>query len=114
MKVAVFSTKYYEKAYLNKFNTDGKHQLTFFDAALNTNTTNLALGFEAVCVLLNDIIDKETIVKLAAQGQAPAKAKSSALAKAPASRGSGITARPTQSSEETARRRANTDIGWLD
>ncbi len=68
MKVAVFSTKYYEKAYLNKFNTDGKHQLTFFDAALNTNTTNLALGFEAVCVLLNDIIDKETIVKLAKIG----------------------------------------------
>lgn len=65
MKVAVFSTKYYEKAYLNKFNSDGKHQLTFFDASLNVNTTNLALGFEAVCVLLNDILDKETIVKLA-------------------------------------------------
>ena len=58
---------------------------------------------------------KETIVKLAAQGQAPAKGKSSsALAKAPASMGSGLTARPTQSREETARRRANTDIGWLD
>jgi D-lactate dehydrogenase len=65
MKVAVFSTKYYEKAYLNKFNSEGKHQLTFFDASLNVNTTNLALGFEAVCVLLNDILDKETIVKLA-------------------------------------------------
>jgi D-lactate dehydrogenase len=67
MKVAVFSTKYYEKAYLNKFN-EGKHKLTFFDASLNVNTTNLALGFEAVCVLLNDIIDKETVVKLAKIG----------------------------------------------
>jgi hypothetical protein len=58
---------------------------------------------------------KETIVKLAAQGQAPAKGKtSSALAKTPAAQGSGLTARPTQSREETARRRANTDIGWLD
>lgn len=68
MKVAVFSTKYYEKAYLNKFNTDGKHQLTFFEASLNVNTTNLALDFEAVCILLNDIIDKETLVKLAKIG----------------------------------------------
>jgi D-lactate dehydrogenase len=68
MKVAVFSTKYYERAYLNQFNSDGKHQLTFFDASLNADTTNLALGFEAVCILLNDIIDKETLVKLAKIG----------------------------------------------
>ena len=68
MKVAVFSTKYYEKEYLNRFNSDGKHQLTFFDASLNINTTNLALGFEAVCILLNDIIDKNTLVKLAKIG----------------------------------------------
>lgn len=68
MKVAVFSTKYYERAYLNQFNSDGKHQLTFFDTSLNVNTTNLALGFEAVCILLNDIIDKETLIKLAKIG----------------------------------------------
>lgn len=68
MKVAVFSTKYYEKAFLNQFNSDGKHQFTFFDASLNVKTTNLALGFEAVCILLNDITDKETVVKLAKIG----------------------------------------------
>ncbi len=70
---------------------------------------------EQLTTLMKELKDaKEMIVKLAAQGQTPAKAKSSALAKAPAARGSGLTARPTQSSEETARRRANTDIGWLD
>ncbi len=71
---------------------------------------------EQVAALMKELKDaKETIVKLAAQGQAPAKAKSTstALAKAPAA-GTGLTARPTQSREETARRRANTDIGWLD
>jgi hypothetical protein len=70
---------------------------------------------EQVEALMKELKDaKETIVKLAAQGQAPAKGKSSsALAKAPAA-GTGLTARPTQSREETARRRANTDIGWLD
>jgi septal ring factor EnvC (AmiA/AmiB activator) len=58
---------------------------------------------------------KDTIVKLAEQGQAPAKGKSAALVKKDTSRSNAsITARPTESREETARRRANTDIGWLD
>jgi polyphosphate kinase 2 (PPK2 family) len=58
---------------------------------------------------------KETIVKLAEQGQAPAKGKTTAIVKKDTSRSNAsITARPTESREETARRRANTDIGWLD
>ncbi len=57
----------------------------------------------------------DTIVKLAEQNQAPAKGKSAALVKKDTSRSNAsITARPTESREETARRRANTDIGWLD
>lgn len=66
MKVAVFSTKYYEREYLNKFNTGSKHQLTFFDAVLNEDSTNLTIGFDAVCVLLTDIIDEKVIDKLSA------------------------------------------------
>ncbi len=66
MKVAVFSTKYYEREYLNKFNTGSKHQLTFFDAVLNEESTNLTIGFNAVCILLNDIIDERVIDKLSA------------------------------------------------
>jgi uncharacterized protein YlxW (UPF0749 family) len=58
---------------------------------------------------------KETIVKLAEQGQAPAKGKTTSIVKKDTSRSNAsITARPTESREETARRRANTDIGWLD
>ena len=64
MKVAVFSTKYYERDYLNKFNTGNKHQLTFFDALLNEGSTNLTIGFDAVCILLSDIIDEKVIDKL--------------------------------------------------
>ena len=65
MKVAVFSTKSYDREWLDRANVDGKHQLTYFDASLNATTTNLVLGFEAVCVFVNDKIDKETIVQLA-------------------------------------------------
>lgn len=68
MKVAVFSTKPYEKTYLEKFNQDGKHQLVFFEASLNSATTDLAKGFEAVCVFVNDILEDGTIEKLAKQG----------------------------------------------
>jgi chaperonin cofactor prefoldin len=69
--------------------------------------------FEALMKELKDA--KETIVKLSEQGQAPAKGKGAALVKKDTSRSNAsITARPTESREETARRRANTDIGWLD
>jgi hypothetical protein len=58
---------------------------------------------------------KDTIVKLVEQGQAPAKGKATAIVKKDTARSTtSITARPTESHEETARRRANTDIGWLD
>ena len=68
MKVAVFSTKYYEREYLNKCNIGNKHQLTYFDAVLNVDSTNLTIGFEAVCILLSDILDSKVIDKLSANG----------------------------------------------
>ena len=66
MKVAVFSTKYYERKYLDKFNVGGKHQLTYFDNVLTEESTNLTVGFDAVCILLTDIIDEAVIDKLSA------------------------------------------------
>jgi len=68
MRVAVFSTKTYDREYLNKFNITGNHKLTYFEASLNSNTTNLTLGFEAVCVFVNDKIDSGTIEKLSENG----------------------------------------------
>ncbi len=69
--------------------------------------------FDALTKELKDA--REMIVKLSEQGQAPAKGKSAAIVKKDTSRSTAsITARPTESREETARRRANTDIGWLD
>jgi len=64
MKVAVFSTKYYEREYLNQFNVEGKHQLTYFDNALTADSINLTIGLDAVRVLLTDKIDEAVIDKL--------------------------------------------------
>ncbi|WP_370514402.1 hypothetical protein [Flavobacterium sp. I-STPA6A] len=41
MKIAIFSTKYYEREYLDKFNVDGKHQLTYFETPLNAETVSV-------------------------------------------------------------------------
>lgn len=67
MKVAIFSTKSYDIEFFNKFN-DSIHSFTFFEAALNKNTTKLSEGYDAVCVFVNDKIDRKTIEKLAENG----------------------------------------------
>ena len=68
MKIAVFSTKPHDRKFLDKFNMDNKHELIYFEAPLNADTTNLALGFEAVCIFVNDKIDALTIEKLSTIG----------------------------------------------
>ena len=68
MKVAIFSTKYYEKEYLDKYNDDSKHQLTYFEAPLNADTIAMAKDFETVCIQLSDKLDANVIVKLSKTG----------------------------------------------
>jgi D-lactate dehydrogenase len=68
MKIAVFSTKSYDRTYFDKCNLNNALQLTYFDAPLNADTTNLTVGFEAVCVFVNDKLDKATIEKIAHNG----------------------------------------------
>jgi membrane-associated HD superfamily phosphohydrolase len=61
--------------------------------------------------------DLDDAKKIALELSAPSKsaAKSTAITKVNTTKvNSALTARPTETREETARRRANTDIGWLD
>jgi D-lactate dehydrogenase len=68
MKIAVFSTKSYDRQYFDKFNINSQHQFTYFEASLNADTTNLTIGFQGVCVFVNDKIDKRTIENLSKNG----------------------------------------------
>ena len=68
MRIAVFSTKSYDKDYLDRFNTAKKHDLIYFEAPLNINTANLTLGFTGVCVFVNDKLDKATLDAIARNG----------------------------------------------
>jgi D-lactate dehydrogenase len=68
MKVAVFSTKIYDRQFLHAANQHEQHELVFFDTQLNQNTALMAAEFPAVCVFVNDQLDAKTLAILAAQG----------------------------------------------
>ena len=68
MRIAVFSTKSYDREYLDRFNAEAKHELVYFEAPLNANTGNLTQGFEGVCAFVNDKLDKATINAIAVNG----------------------------------------------
>ena len=68
MKVAVFSTKSYDKEYLDRFNTANTNQLTYFDASLNADTVILSKGYDCVCLFVNDKADRETMAELSGNG----------------------------------------------
>jgi D-lactate dehydrogenase len=68
MKVALFSTKSYDREYFDQFNINGGQQLSYFEAALDNNTVALTKGHDAVCLFVNDKADSEVIEKLSANG----------------------------------------------
>lgn len=67
MKVAVFSTKSYDRRFLDAANK-GRHKLIFFEPHLEPATSVLAQDCQAVCVFVNDQLDADTIIQLANHG----------------------------------------------
>ncbi len=63
-KIAVFSSKPYDKEYLESANNRYNFQIIYFEASLNSSTIELAKGFDAVCIFVNDVLDREVIEKL--------------------------------------------------
>jgi D-lactate dehydrogenase len=68
MKVAVFSTKSYDKRSLEAANQRYGHELHYFDWRLTPATASLAAGFAGVSVFVNDDLGRQTIEQLAANG----------------------------------------------
>lgn len=68
MKVAVFSTKPYDRHFLNAANRDAGHELIFFEPRLLPETAPLADGFPAVCAFVNDRLDHQVLEVLEAGG----------------------------------------------
>lgn len=70
MKVAVFSTKSYDRLFLDAANEadGGRHQLHYLAAGLTEQTAPLANGAGAVCAFVNDHLDRPALEVLAAGG----------------------------------------------
>jgi D-lactate dehydrogenase len=67
MKVAVFSTKSYDREFLESAN-GGRHELHFFQPHLDLETVPLAAGFEGVCAFVNDTLSAPVLERLAGSG----------------------------------------------
>ncbi len=68
MKVAVFSTKSYDRRFLAAANQTHHHDLVFLEPRLTAETAALAAGFPAVCAFINDQLDEPTLRILASHG----------------------------------------------
>lgn len=64
IKIAFFDTKDYDKTFFNEYNKKYNYDITYFESKLNSETAQLAKGFDAICIFVNDIADKSTLDKL--------------------------------------------------
>lgn len=67
MRVAVFSTKPYDKTFLDAANA-GRHQFVYLESRLDATTAFAAEGAQAVCAFVNDHLDAATLAIFARQG----------------------------------------------
>ena len=68
MKVAVFSTKPYDKRFLSAAAKGTEHELAFFETHLTRDTAPLADDFDVVCAFVNDDLGAATLLRLSKNG----------------------------------------------
>lgn len=68
MKVAVFSTKAYDRRFLSAAAQNGGHELTFFEPRLAEETASLASAYPVVCAFVNDDLGPAVLARLASGG----------------------------------------------
>lgn len=70
MRMAVFSSRPFDRTFLERANDEGghAHDLTFLEARLEEATAPLAAGHAAVCAFVDDRLDEAVLEALAEQG----------------------------------------------
>ncbi|QIJ76935.1 2-hydroxyacid dehydrogenase [Methylobacterium sp. NI91] len=70
MDVTIFSTKAYDRRFLDEANAVAgrPHRLRYLEARLARESAPLGQGAEAVCVFVNDVLDRPVLEVLAASG----------------------------------------------
>ncbi len=68
MRIAVFSTKRYDREALERANRSHGHVISYFEPRLTSETVVLARGYDAVCPFVNDQVTAPVIAALAEGG----------------------------------------------
>ena len=68
IRIAFFDAKEYDIASFNAANSGGEFEIKFFETKLSADTVNLASGYDAVCVFVNDDVGREVIDALKGYG----------------------------------------------
>ena len=68
MKIAFYDTRSYDRDAFTAANKDFLYNIDFFDFRLSEKTALTSAGYDAVCVFVNDKLDKETIEVLKKNG----------------------------------------------
>jgi len=68
MKIALFSSKNFEKPFLEAANKKHQHELVFFETALNEQTAVLTAGFTAISCFVTDKLSESVLKILAKNG----------------------------------------------
>ena len=64
MKIAFFDTKPYDKPSFDKYGAQNGVSFKYFETKLTEDTVDLAKGFDAVCVFVNDTVNAAVIDRL--------------------------------------------------
>lgn len=67
-KVAVFSSKSYDRKYIETASREYSISFDFFESRLTEETTALAKGYEALCLFVNDKLDESILKTLKSEG----------------------------------------------
>ncbi len=68
MRIAVFSTKPYDRRFLDAANRGLKHELLYYEVRLSLETSDLVKDVDAVCAFVNDEVSEAVLSKLAEKG----------------------------------------------
>jgi D-lactate dehydrogenase len=68
LQIAVFSTKPYDRRFLDAASAGSGHRITYFEAKLCVETCDLAAGANAVCAFVNDDVNADVLASLSAKG----------------------------------------------
>ncbi|REL29161.1 2-hydroxyacid dehydrogenase [Rhodohalobacter sp. SW132] len=68
MKIAFFSTKTYDRTYFDQLIEQTSHTITYFEDLLTEKTATLVKGYDAVCVFVNNPVDRPLLEKISELG----------------------------------------------